>query len=143
MEIVIRKTRARDFRAIFEILRLQSLLKDWFTEARFRETIRKQNGIYLVAEEKGRVVGMVFCDFYELGTKGYIYKFAVHTDYVRKGIGGTLIERVVFIARGFGLLKLHARVKESNTDSQATFRSRGFLKRQGEKLDLLVCTILK
>ena len=72
-----------------------------------------------VAEEEGDVVG-----FTELDTTGHIDCFFVHHEWQRRGVGTSLMERVVKSAAGSGTPRLFAEV---SITALPFFRGQGFV----------------
>jgi len=81
-------------------------------------------GLYLVAEDAGRVIGVV------LGThdyrKGWINRLAVLPEYRRRGIGRALAQACDAALRAGGIEIVSALVEEGNEASMSLFRDLGY-----------------
>ena len=62
------------------------------TPSRVKNLSQKENAVFLVAEDAGRIVGSVFGT--HDGRKGWINRIAVAPDYRRAGLGCQLVQEV-------------------------------------------------
>lgn len=77
-----------------------------------------------VGELAGEVVAytVLWC----IGEEGELANLAVAPEHRGKGVGGRLLDRVLEVARGRGVLSLYLEVRESNMGARALYRNRGF-----------------
>ncbi|MCK4455954.1 MAG: GNAT family N-acetyltransferase [Thermoplasmata archaeon] len=85
-----------------------------------------------VAEEDGRIVGVIFSSIDELHVTGeprtcdYISSLRVHPEYRRRGIGSALIDRAVERGKEGGADVFWAVIMGKNSASSRTFKKCGF-----------------
>jgi ribosomal protein S18 acetylase RimI-like enzyme len=85
-----------------------------------------------VAEQDGRVVGVVLCG--EDGHRGFIYHAAVAPEYQQKGVARQLVKECVDGLRGRGLKRALILVAGDNPGGQAFWESCGCEEVPGAKL---------
>lgn len=89
--MVIRSFQLSDYGMITELL--EQVLDDSYLEETMTAFARQLNwdsGLVLVAEEEGRILGVMIGTIHR--NKGYYYRVAVHPDHQRRGIGRAMIE---------------------------------------------------
>lgn len=93
-----------------------------------REEVRRKLGwdreLFLVAEERGRLVGTVMGAWD--GRRGWIYHIGVLPDRQRRGIGRSLLTELERRMRAKGVVKVNAIVYEDNERSLGLFGSLGY-----------------
>ncbi len=77
-----------------------------------------------VAIENGLVVGVILCG--HDGRRGYIYHLSVHPDQRRKGLGSSLVTRVIESLRHEGITKVACVVFSHNKTGNSFWDSMGF-----------------
>jgi ribosomal protein S18 acetylase RimI-like enzyme len=126
--ISIRPIQVSDYAAIAELwseagLPVKPAGRD--AEPAFRRQLARFPTTYLVAEDAGRIVGVI------LGThderKGWINRLAVHPDYRRRGMGLQLIAACEQALHALGIGIVAALVEADNDPSAATFRAAGYV----------------
>lgn len=101
----------------------QSFEFPWSDEE-FRRCIRQQNCIGLVAEAAGRIVGFVF---YEIDrSQLHVLNLAVDPRYRRRGVGASLMRKLMSKLSAGGRSRIQLEVRETNLPAQLFFRSLGF-----------------
>ena len=96
-----------------------------WSETSFRKEIQHPGGIFLVAEEGGRIVG--YCACWVIVDEAHIITVAVHPDCRRDGLGTKLVVETLLHAqeRGAKCATLEARV--SNEAAIALYSKLGFV----------------
>jgi ribosomal-protein-alanine N-acetyltransferase len=95
-----------------------------WSDEEFRRCLRQQNCIGLVAESNHRVLGYVF---YEIDrTQFHVLNLAVHPEYRRRGVGKTLVQKLIGKLAPGGRTRIQLEVRETNLAAQLFFRSMGF-----------------
>jgi ribosomal-protein-alanine N-acetyltransferase len=111
-------------RDMTEVLEIEngSFARAW-REEDFIECLRGHNCIGNVAEYQGRVIG--FC-IYELH-KHYleVLNFAVHLKARRRGVGRSMIDRLIDKLSSYRRTRLLLNVRETNLDAQLFFKACG------------------
>lgn len=110
---------------IDEMLKIEkrSFHSHWNKQTFFDE-ISAENGYYLVAKDKNRILG--YSGFRFVLDEAHITTLAVHHRSRKKGIGTKLIEQLIKDARPMGLKKLYLEVRQSNTPAQKIYKKMGF-----------------
>lgn len=86
--------------------------------------LQRDPDLFLVAEEKGEIVGTVMGAWD--GRRGWIYHLAVRRDHQRKRIGSVLVRRVEERLVSKGAQRVNAQVVGSNQRSLDFFKSEGY-----------------
>ena len=124
-QVKIRKTTLTDFSNVAHILKACHLSGPWFTRTLFRKLLKKNKGLYLVAEMQGKIIGSVFA-MEDGGYYGYLYKLAVLPTYRRYGIATKLINSALQVLAKHGIDWTFALVEKTNRASIKTLQSVGF-----------------
>jgi len=126
-KIIIRPAAAEDYQAIRDVWRKSSLnvCEDGRDgEAAFRRQLEWYTGLYLVADDAHRIVGVV------LGThdrrKGWINRLAVLPEYRRRGIAARLVTACDRAIRRQGVEIVAALVEPQNHASLRLFEQLGY-----------------
>ncbi len=125
MRIVIRETKTTDFVGVDNVLKICGLSGDWFTKKLFRNLVKKNNGLYFVALESGKIVGNIFA-FEDGGYCGYIYKLGILPKYRLAGIAQKLIKRALASLKKRGIDWAFAHVEKENKASLGLLKKLGF-----------------
>jgi ribosomal protein S18 acetylase RimI-like enzyme len=83
-----------------------------------------QPGLFLVAADRGKVVGSAMAGFD--GHRGWVYYVAVHPDYRRRGIGTSLMTKAESALKVIGCPKLNLQIRSDNHPVQAFYESLGY-----------------
>ncbi len=124
---VIREAVAADYDAVLDLwnkTNAKPRVSGRDGRAAFEHQLGQFPGLYLVAENAGRLIGVV------LGThdhrKGWINRLAVLPPYRRRGIGRALAQACDAAIRAGGIEIVAALVEEGNDASMSLFRDLGY-----------------
>ncbi len=114
----IRSIKSSDFSPIKKLLRTHKSAH--WTTASFNRMVRNPYNAHFVAEEAGKLVGVIFglsdgCDV------GYLYKLEVDPAFRRKGIGKALVQHALKEWKPLKLRLIFGRVAKKNKPSKALF----------------------
>ena len=112
----------RHFNDIMAIERA-SFSTPWSEES-VRYVMADSDARVLVIEEDGAVLG--FAMLHRSLDEGELYNIAVRTDRRGEGLGGQLLDTVLFCAKRWGIRRVFLEVRHSNAAAQRLYRSRGF-----------------
>ena len=147
MPIIIRPARAADHAALVEQYLGLNLHQDPITHDRVTDRagaeeslaaaeawVRKTNGVVLVAEVNGRVVGHLFLTFEEappfvrkeLRAYAYIAELFVRAEARRLGVARALLEAAERIARERGVSRILVSALAGNIPAETTYERAGF-----------------
>jgi N-acetylglutamate synthase-like GNAT family acetyltransferase len=119
----IRKFRVEDIPQLVEILKLNDQYKNPSIEGpeAMKRVSKCKAAVYLVAEEGGKVVGLVR-GIYD-GSRALIHQISVHPSYQKRGIGSALVREIAreFKRRGAPTLAVTASER-----SEKFFKKLGF-----------------
>lgn len=101
-----------------------------WTENGFFSFLMRKDTLFLVAEEKGEILG--YMGIMMVLDEGEITNVSVAKDARRRGIGRTLVTEMIRRMREKDILTLHLEVRKSNNAAIALYRSMGFAK-DGER----------
>ncbi|HNX47608.1 MAG TPA: GNAT family N-acetyltransferase [Methanomassiliicoccales archaeon] len=137
MSVVIRRMRSDDYAQVVDIwirsgLPYQPRGRD--SEERVREQLEKDSSIYLVAEDHGKVVGVVLVT-HDL-RKGWLNRLAVPPEEQGKGIAKELVSRAEEDLSTLGVNIFAVQVHEHNHRSRKLFAELGYQ----EHHDIIYCS---
>lgn len=123
----IRVAVAADYEAVLDLWNdtgLHPRISGRDCRAAFEHQLTQFPGLYLVAQDKDRLIGVV------IGThdhrKGWINRLAVLPQYRRRGIGRMLAQACDAAIRAGGIQIVAALVEEGNGASMSLFRDLGY-----------------
>ncbi len=90
--------------------------------------LRRNPATCFVAEEEGRLAGVILCG--HDGRRGYIYHAAVQPDFRRRGVGKLLVDAALNALKTEGILKAALVAFQTNQAGNAFWESIGFEKRE-------------
>lgn len=90
------------------------------------ESLEKENSLFLVAYEDGKVIGYVGMEV--IVDEGYIFNVAVSADYRRRGVGYALVRELVTYSMKNSLCFITLEVRESNSSAISLYSKFGFIK---------------
>ncbi len=103
----------------------------------FDRKMRVQSELFLLAEDKGEILGSVMAGYD--GHRGWIYYLAVHPDHRRQGLGRKLTEAAEAGLAKVGCPKVNLQVRSDNEAVASLYRSMGYLDEErlsfGKRLD--------
>ncbi|WP_433746645.1 ribosomal protein S18-alanine N-acetyltransferase [Falsibacillus pallidus] len=102
----------------------ESFTIPWSREAFYNEIENNQFAFYLVAELEGRIAG--YCGVWLVLDEAHITNVAVLPDFRGKGIGLTLMEKMLKLAQEHGAKTATLEVRVSNLPAQSMYRKLGF-----------------
>ena len=98
------------------------------SRAGIEKFLRRNPGTCLVAEEEGKILGVVLGG--QDGRRGYIYHMAVDESRRRQGIGKQLLNRCLEAMKAEGICKAALLVFKYNEAGNAFWESQGFFARE-------------
>ena len=108
-----------------EVLRIESRSFEFpWSEEDFIRCLRQRNCIGMVAEYDERVVGFMIYELHK--TRLHILNFSVHPDYLRRGIGSAMINKLVGKLSAERRSRIMLEIRETNLAAQLFFRNVGF-----------------
>jgi ribosomal-protein-alanine N-acetyltransferase len=112
----------RDMPEVLEIEN-QSFEFPW-SEEDFVRCLRQRNCIGMVAEFEERVVGFMIYELHK--TRLHILNFAVHPEYRRRGVGTSMVQKLISKLSHQRRNRILLEVRETNLSAQLFFREEGF-----------------
>ena len=113
------------FRPTDELERSEEFLRGWLDD---------EDGQLWVADENGRVLGLIYAKYYErehpfLHPHGeiYIHEMVVAEAYQGSGVAQALMGQVIIWAKQKGVTKIRLQVFEFNQRAQAFYAKQGFV----------------
>jgi len=122
-EFDISKARINDVKKIIEIEEL-SYKDPWPKEIFMIDFLFNSSSEYYVVRFQDKVVGFIGL-WYE-GNKLHIINVAVHPDFREKGIGSSLLEFAINIAKVKKLKSVYLEARKSNINAQKLYKKFGF-----------------
>jgi ribosomal-protein-alanine N-acetyltransferase len=113
----------RDMPEVLDIEQ-QSFEFPW-TESDFIRCLRQRNCIGMVAEHDERVVGFMIYELHK--NRLHILNFAVCPEFRRRGVGNSMINKLVSKLSHGRRNRILLEVRETNLSAQLFFRTAGFL----------------
>ncbi|HJB15998.1 MAG TPA: ribosomal protein S18-alanine N-acetyltransferase [Candidatus Blautia excrementipullorum] len=95
-----------------------------WTKEGFLTYLMKEDTMFFVVEEKGRILG--FCSMMAVLDEGDILNVAVRRDRQKEGIGFFLVDSMIRMAQMQGIRVVHLEVRESNESARRLYRRLGF-----------------
>jgi ribosomal protein S18 acetylase RimI-like enzyme len=99
-------------------------VEEWYDEGRLRTEIERDDGVVLVGERDGEVVGFAHAVVSE--DRGTVLRVYVHPDARHDGRGGDLLARTLDALRERGAARVQAMVLADNDLGRAFYESAGF-----------------
>lgn len=121
----IRETKVGDYNEICNLLKAEDMMFKSFDINKFKKMLVKNKGYYLVASEKGKIIGNIFaCD--DGGYYGYIYKLVIHPNHRNKGVASILIKKILEKFAKDKIRWIYAHIRKDNSTSISLFNKLGF-----------------
>lgn len=127
--MTIREFRIEDYEQVIELWQKAHLPykpKGRDSKEEIERELRARNAIFLVAEEKGRLIGSIFGT--HDGRKGWINRVATAPAYQRQGIARTLVTEAERRFRKMGIKIIACLIEDWNTESMVFFEKNGYIK---------------
>ena len=96
----------------------------WSKEAFIEEVSNNKFAHYISALVDGKVAG--YAGMWKVCDEGHITNVAVHPEYRGMGIGSSLIERLLEMARSYEIGSMTLEVRKSNLIAQSLYSKYGF-----------------
>ena len=97
-----------------------------WTKEGFLTFLMKENAMFLVVEEKGRILG--YCGLLTVLDEGDVTNVAVRRDRQREGIGNFLMESMFRLAEERGITMIHLEVRAGNETAIRLYERQGFVR---------------
>ena len=121
----IREARREDCPAVLDLWREAEAIPSHTDNLDELQRLVDENmGLFLVAEEQGRLVGTIIGGWD--GWRGNMYRLAVPPDYRRRGIARSLVEEVERRLRAKGARRITALVAKSEEHAAAFWEAIGY-----------------
>ncbi len=124
--MIIRKMKIEDYEEVYTLwLACHGMgLNDLDDSREGIEKFLLRNPDTCFVAETDRIVGVILAG--NDGRRGYIYYTAVHPDFRRKGMAGTLVETVMDALKDHGIHKAALVVFAANEEGNAFWEKQGF-----------------
>ncbi|MGI6007943.1 MAG: ribosomal protein S18-alanine N-acetyltransferase [Ruminococcus sp.] len=120
--MIIREMQLDDLEQVM-IIEKELFSVPW-TENGFFSFLIREDALFLVAEEEGKILG--YCGVLMVLDEGDITNVAVDRKQQGKGIGKQLIESLIQWTKKAGVTTLHLEVRRSNTPAIRLYEGQGF-----------------
>lgn len=97
-----------------------------WTKEGFFTFLTKPNALFLVVEEKGKILG--YCGLLTVLDEGDITNVAVRRDRRREGIGHFLMESLIRLAAELGVTTIHLEVRAGNETAIRLYERMNFVR---------------
>ena len=122
--MILREMLVDDLDQVMEIE--EELFSVPWTKEGFLTFLMKENGMFLVVEEKGRILG--YCGLLMVLDEGDVTNVAVCRDRQREGIGNFLMESMIRLAEESGITMIHLEVRAGNETAIRLYERQGFVR---------------
>ena len=122
--MILREMLVDDLDQVMEIE--EELFSVPWTKEGFLTFLMKENGMFLVVEEKGRILG--YCCLLTVLDEGDVTNVAVRRDRQREGIGNFLMESMIRLAEERGITMIHLEVRAGNETAIRLYERQGFVR---------------
>ncbi|HHV58014.1 MAG TPA: ribosomal protein S18-alanine N-acetyltransferase [Firmicutes bacterium] len=113
-----------DIPGVLEV-EVESFTTPWKRDAFFFELLHNKVAHYLVAKAGDRVVG--YGGMWILVDEAHVTNIAVHPDWRRRGVGETLLKRLLAEAKEHGADRMTLEVRKSNWSARRLYEKLGFV----------------
>ena len=121
--MILREMLVEDLDQVMEIE--QDLFHVPWTKEGFFTFLTKENAMFLVVEERGRILG--YCGLLMVLDEGDITNVAVRRDRQREGIGHFLMDSLIRLAGEQGINTIHLEVRAGNSTAVRLYERMGFV----------------
>jgi [ribosomal protein S18]-alanine N-acetyltransferase len=96
----------------------------WSKEAFYNELYKNQFATYLVIEDGEKIIG--YCGVWIVVDEAHITNIAILPEYRGRGLGESILTKVMDLAKEFGARSMTLEVRVSNLVAQNLYRKLGF-----------------
>ena len=122
--MTFREMSVEDLEQVVEIEK--ALFSDPWTKEGFFTFLTKENTMFFVVEEKGKI--LAYCSMQTVLDQGDILNVAVCPEPQKEGIGYFLVDSMLKMAEITGIHMVHLEVRESNGTARRLYERLGFKK---------------
>ena len=122
--MILREMLVDDLDQVMEIE--EELFSVPWTKEGFLTFLMKENGMFLVVEEKDRILG--YCGLLTVLDEGDVTNVAVRKDRQREGIGNFLMGSMIRLAEERGITMIHLEVRAGNETAIRLYERQGFVR---------------
>ena len=122
--MMVREMLVEDLEQVMEIE--QDLFSVPWTREGFFTFLTRENALFLVVEEKGKILG--YCGLLMVLDEGDITNVAVKRDWQREGIGNFMMESLIRLAADLGVTTIHLEVRDGNERAIRLYERVGFVR---------------
>lgn len=122
--MILREMLVDDLDQVMEIE--EELFSVPWTKEGFLTFLMKENGMFLVVEEKDRILG--YCGLLTVLDEGDVTNVAVRRDRQREGIGNFLMESMIRLAEERVITMIHLEVRAGNETAIRLYERQGFVR---------------
>ncbi len=120
--MIVRQMRPEDILQVVEIEK-NTFSQPW-SEKSFRDTLNREDTLYLVAEEQGEILG--YCGLWQSLDEGEIPNVAVKERARRRGVGKALLTEMLSQGKKRGITAYTLEVRVSNRVAIRLYEKAGF-----------------
>ena len=120
--MIIRKMEPKDCKGVFEVE--QACFSVPWSFHSFQTLFDYDGNHYLVAEESGKIIG--FIGLMVIGEEADITNVAVLSEYRKNGVGASLVESIITLAKEKNITKIMLEVRSSNESAIHLYEKYGF-----------------
>ena len=120
--MIIRQMEPEDVSQVAEIDK-KTFSTPW-SETAFRDTLKREDTLYLVAEEQGEILG--YCGLWQSFDEGEIPNVAVREEDRRRGVGQALLTELLLQGEKRGITAFTLEVRVGNKGAVSLYEKLGF-----------------
>lgn len=120
--MVVRQMEPEDIGQVAEIEK-KTFSVPW-SQASFLDTLKREDTLYLVAEEAGEILG--YCGLWQSLCEGEIPNVAVKDSFRRRGVGKALLEALFLQGEKRGITAYTLEVRAGNSGAVSLYEKLGF-----------------
>lgn len=121
--MIVRQMEPKDIVQVAEIEK-NTFSQPW-SEASFRDTLSRDDTLYLVAEKQGEILG--YCGLWQSLDEGEIPNVAVKETYRGRGVGEALLAELILQGKERGITAYTLEVRAGNKAAIRLYEKLGFL----------------
>ncbi|HIP95938.1 MAG TPA: GNAT family N-acetyltransferase [Anaerolineae bacterium] len=110
----------------FEKGRAYDLSAEDLARSRGLQKAGPQEALQLVAEDRGRLVGLLEVERWNWNNSGWVWNLVVDRDYRRRGLGRKFVRRAIEWGRKLGLRALILETQNNNVHACRFYQAMGF-----------------